>query len=111
MDKKKKRNKVARYTFFFLFLCFIVSYAICESGYYEYELANKKILTEEQIKKFEEDVANGKDIDIEEYIIETHTDYTNKFTDATTKVATSINKYLKECIESIFGLVSNFVEE
>ena len=111
MDKKKKRNKVARYTFFFLFLCFIVSYAICESGYYEYELANKKILTEEQIKKFEEDVKNGSEVDLKDYTVETRIDYTNKFTDLVSNTSMSINKYLKKSIESIFGLLNKVVQE
>ncbi len=110
MDKKKKRNKVFKYVFVFLFLCFVTAYAIGESGYYEYELANKKVLTEEQIKKFEQDVANGEDVDLNSYIVETHKDYTNKFTRATTKVSTKVNEYLKKGIEGIFGLISQFVE-
>ena len=30
------------------FVAFVISYVIGESGYYEYELANKKYLTEEE---------------------------------------------------------------
>ncbi len=110
MDKKKKRNKIFKHIFIFLFICFITAYAIGESGYYEYELSNKKILTEEQIKQFENDVASGKEVDLNSYIVETHKDYTNKFTRATTNVSTKINEYLKKGIEGIFGLVSKFVE-
>ncbi len=110
MNKKKKRNRVFKYIMIFLFICFITAYAIGESGYYEYELANKKILTEEQIKQFESDVASGKEVDVNDYIVETHVDYTNKFTRATTEISETINKYLKKGIESIFGLVGQFVE-
>ena len=37
-------------------------------GYYEYAYYKKKVLTEEQIEKFEKDVLEGKELDINEYL-------------------------------------------
>lgn len=93
------------------FIAFVISYVIGESGYYEYELANKKYLTEEEMKKFEEDVRNGEDIDLKDYTVETRKDYTNKFTDVVTNTSLTINKYLKKSIESVFGLLNKMIEE
>ena len=75
------------------FVAFVISYVIGESGYYEYELANKKYLTEEEMKKFEEDVRNGEEIDLKDYTVDTRIDYTNKFTDAVTNTSLTINRY------------------
>ncbi len=93
------------------FVAFVISYVIGESGYYEYELANKKYLTEEEMKKFEEDVRNGEDIDLKDYTVETRKDYTNKFTDVVTNTSLTINEYLKKTIESVFGLLNKMIEE
>ena len=93
------------------FVAFVISYVIGESGYYEYELANKKYLTEEEMKKFEEDVRNGEDIDLKDYTVETRKDYTNKFTDVVTNTSLTINKYLKKSIESVFGLLNKMMQE
>lgn len=93
------------------FVAFVISYVIGESGYYEYELANKKYLTEEEMKKFEEDVRNGENIDLKDYTVETRKDYTNKFTDVVTNTSLTINEYLKKTIESVFGLLNKMIEE
>lgn len=102
---------VIKILFGMVFIAFIISYAIGESGYYEYQLANKKYLTEEQMKKFEEDVKNGSEVDLKDYTVETRIDYTNKFTDLVSNTSMSINKYLKKSIESIFGLLNKVVQE
>lgn len=105
------KKLVIKILFGMVFIAFIISYAIGESGYYEYQLANKKYLTEEQMKKFEEDVKNGSDVDLKDYTVETRIDYTNKFTDLVSNTSMSINKYLKKSIESIFGLLNKVVQE
>lgn len=106
-----KKKLVVKILFGMVFIAFIISYAIGESGYYEYQLANKKYLTEEQMKKFEEDVKNGSEVDLKDYTVETRIDYTNKFTDLVSNTSMSINKYLKKSIESIFGLLNKVVQE
>ena len=51
------------------FTSFLVVYFSDITGYYQYQNYKKTTLTLEQIKKFEEDVASGKEIDINEYLI------------------------------------------
>ena len=63
------------------------------------------------MKKFEEDVRNGENIDLKDYTVETRKDYTNKFTDVVTNTSLTINEYLKKTIESVFGLLNKMIEE
>lgn len=93
------------------FLAFLITYVIGMSGYYEYELSNKRILTEEKMKEFEEDVKNNENIDLNDYMVNTHQDYTNKFTKGVTNASLTLNKYLKKSIESVFKIVNSLVEE
>jgi len=51
-----------------LFLVFLGVYLGGKNGYYESVLHNKKNLTEEQIMKFEDDIANNIEVDLNEYI-------------------------------------------
>ena len=103
--------KVLKLFFIILFIAFVVAYAIGESGYYEYKLSNKKTLTEEQIEQFEQDVKEGKDIDINEYLVDNTVDYTNSLSRTTYKVSTKLNNVLKKGIETIFKFANKLVED
>ena len=103
--------KILKFIIIILFLTFIVAYSIGESGYYEYKLSNKKNLTNEQIKQFEEDVKEGKDIDIKKYLVDNKIDYTNNLSRTTYKVSDKLNKLLKKGIEGIFKYVNKLVED
>lgn len=75
------------------------------SNYYEYELHKKVMLTNEDIKRFEDDVKNNKEVDIDNYI-SSRVDYSNSFSKASTKVSKETKKYIKQGIEGIFNLFS-----
>ena len=66
-----------RFCFMLSLLTFLALYFSQATGYYDYKEHKKVILTSEQIKKFEEDVANGKNLDIEEYLTNTDKNYQN----------------------------------
>lgn len=72
--KKKKHNPVLT-TLFILFIVYISLFIAGESGYYEKQTYEKTILTEENIRKFEEDVKNNKEINIEDYTTSENKDY------------------------------------
>ena len=42
-------------------------YVSKEAGYYEYKAYTKSKLTEEAIKKFENDIENGKDVSLKDF--------------------------------------------
>ena len=66
--KKNNKNKIFKFIFIVFFMSFLVIYFSELTGYYEYQNYKKATLTEEQIKKFEEDVKNGKEVDINKYL-------------------------------------------
>ncbi len=104
-------NKLIKLIVLLLCFAFIVSYIIYETGYYEYKLQNRTVLTKEQMEKFEQDVNEGKDVDLNDYLIETETDYSNQLTDATVKVSTKVNSYLKKSVEILFKQLNKLVQE
>lgn len=107
MDK----NKILKIIFIVLFLTFIIAYVIEKSGYYEYNLRNKTVLTTESMKQFEKDVSEGKDVTIEDYVVNTSIDYTTRLTRNTNKVSTRVNSILKKGIEGVFKVLGKFVDD
>lgn len=105
--KIKNLIKVLAIIIIFIFL---YSYFIEKSGYYEYNLRNKKSLTEEQIKQFEKDVKEGKNINIDSYLKETTIDYSNQLTRRTSEVSLKLNDYLKNILTNTFKGLGVFVK-
>ena len=106
----KKINKFFKILFYICFLSFLTFYVAGESGYYEYNERKKMTFTKEQIEKFENDVANGKNVDINEYIKKTNT-HQNKLSKTTLNISQGISKYTKECITYIFTKIGKVVED
>lgn len=91
--------------FFFLF---IFIYVVGSSGLYEYKLNEKKVLTEQQIKNFENDVNNGVKIDITDYIVP-EKNYDNVFTKTNRKISQYISKGFEESFKYLFRYINNSV--
>ncbi len=64
-----------------LFILFLIIYLTNESGYYQYKAYKKAILTEENIKKFEQDVEDGKNVTVNDYVVSNYVDYSNSLSD------------------------------
>ena len=101
---KKKKNWFLR-LLLILFIVFIGLYIASISGYYEATLGNKVALTDEAIKRFEQDVIEGKMVDVENYILEERVDYSNTFTDAADKITELTQKVLSEGISGIWDAI------
>lgn len=106
-----KKNKIAKLILFFICFSFIVTYIIYETGYYEYKLQNRTVLTKEQMQQFEKDVNEGKDVTLNDYLVETEVDYTTRLTDATVRVSSKVNDYLKKGVELVFNSLNKLVQE
>lgn len=100
-----KYENTFKIIFIFLFVIFLTMYISVGSNYYEYELHKKVMLTNEDIKRFEDDVKNNKEVDIDNYI-SSRVDYSNSFSKASTKVSKETKKYIKQGIEGIFNIFS-----
>ena len=91
-------------------LIFLFCYFLEYSGYYEYNLQNKRVLTEEKMKLFEEDILNGRDIDLSNYLSDSYIDYSNSLTRTTSNVNLKLNEYLKEFITGSLDFLSKFIK-
>ena len=100
-----KYENTFKIIFIFLFVIFLTMYISVGSNYYEYELHKKVMLTNEDSKRFEDDVKNNKEVDIDNYI-SSRVDYSNSFSKASTKVSKETKKYIKQGIEGIFNIFS-----
>lgn len=100
-----KYENTFKIIFIFLFVIFLTMYISVGSNYYEYELHKKVMLTNEDIKRFEDDVKNNKEVDIDNYI-SSRVDYSNSFSKASTKLSKETKKYIKQGIEGIFNIFS-----
>lgn len=89
------------------FLFFLFTYIVGSSGFYEYKLNEKKVLTEEMIKKFELDVSKGIDIDITNYVQDNFNDYDNLFT----KINRDISYYINKGFEITFEYLFKYINE
>ena len=75
--KEKVVNNIMKVLFLVLFLIFLTIYFSQSGGYYEFELHKKTVFTEEKIKQFEKDVADGKDVSIEDYLVNEKKNYSS----------------------------------
>lgn len=102
--KKKKHNYlfIVTLVFFGIFLAIYFSY---RGGYYEVKAHNKMVLTEEAMKRFEEDVSSGKDISINNYIESDYKDYSNRVTEAGVKIGKLTEDFVVEGIGAVFKVL------
>lgn len=109
--KKDKKNKIYKFIFYLFFISFLVIYFSELTGYYEYQNHQKKALTEEQIRKFEEDVKNGKEVDINEYLDVDTRKYNNTLSKLASKLSDGISDIVNSGVEYTFKYISKLVEE
>ena len=76
-EKKKPRYHIFFRVVFAFFVLFLCLYSISVNGFVEVSNKNKTLYTEEQIKKFEEDVNNGRFVNINQYLEDSEVDYSN----------------------------------
>ena len=105
-----KGKKIIKFCGGCILIIFLCTYFVGASGYYEYNLQNKKNLTEEQIKQFESDVKAGKNIDLDDYLKENKIDYSNKLTRTTSEVSLKFNDYLKNFLSNSFHFLERLVK-
>lgn len=108
--KKDKKNKIYKFIFMVFFISFIVVYFSELTGYYEYQNHKKSTLTEEKIKQFEKDVAEGKEVDINDYVVVEEKNYNNGLSKLTSKLSDGISNLVESGVENTFKFLSNLVE-
>jgi len=104
------KTKLIKGIFFLFLLSFIVLLILEETGYYKTRTSRVKTLTEEQIKTFEQDIKAGKEIDINDYVIN-RVDYSNNLFNNIYKISLKLEKGLDFVVKFIFKKVNDMVEE
>ncbi|MDD2203311.1 MAG: hypothetical protein PHT75_01860 [Bacilli bacterium] len=91
-----------------LFAIFMTLYISQATGYYDYKQYQKTELTKEKIAQFEQDIKDGKNIKIENYLESVETNYNNNASKAGLQISNTIQKYVKSGINAtltFFGLL------
>lgn len=109
--KTKKTNKIFKMIFILCFISYLTFYIAGQTGYYEYNARKKMTFTKEQIEKFEQDVQEGKNIDIKEYLKNTDKNYQNNISKTTLSISENISKITKKGVNIIFTKLGNAIEE
>lgn len=102
--KKKKRNPVLT-ILIILFGVYLAFYYAFLNGYYEYKEYNKMIITEEAMKKFENDIKEGKDISINKYITTDYKDYSNNISNLGLKTGEFLENAVNKGLGGFFKVV------
>lgn len=106
-----KRYKAFKWTFTLLFVAFLTLYFSQLTGYYEYQNFQKMTMTKEQIEQFEQDIKEGKEVDIKDYAVNTNKNYRNNFSQIGLKLSTGISDTVKNGIIKLFSSIAGYVDE
>lgn len=106
-----KSSGIFRIILLVLFILFAGVYLVGNSGYYDYDVTAKTRLTEEQIKKFEEDIKNGEAIDVDSYLELNEKNYDNKISKTTLDVSKKISTTFDKAITFIFEKLNDAMME
>lgn len=113
--KLSKTEKNLRHFFgtvsFILFITFITLYISQATGYYEYTAHKKVTFTNEQIKQFEQDILDGKDVHMEDYLANQTKTYSNKISKLGYHLSTTLSDSVKNFLESTFKTINKWIEE
>ena len=109
--KKDKKNKIFKFLIVLLFIIYITIYISEKTGYYEYKNYQKTILTKEQIVKFEDDVKNGKNVKLNDYVVNTNKNYQTRLSKMGNGLSELISKMINKGIDSCFEFLNKLVDE
>ncbi len=107
----KKLNKIFKYCILISFVTFFALYLSQSTGYFEYRNSKKVALTNDQIQKFEQDVKEGKNVDIEKYIDINNKNYQNTISKAGLSISNATEKVIQKLIGGSFKVLGDLVGE
>ena len=103
------KNTLIKIIILSLVVFFLVLVFAEKSGYLKTKEEKNKILTEEQIETFERDIAQGKKVDINDYVVDNYKDYTNEVSNNFYRVSLKLEKGVDGIIKFIFKGASRAV--
>ena len=105
METKKKPNYV-KIIFLGLFFAYIVLYILNATGYYDGNIRRKVAFTDNQIDKFESDIAKGEKVDLTDYLKDQEKNYTNNASNMGYAISTNVESFLNEGLKKFINILS-----
>ncbi|MEG2457507.1 MAG: hypothetical protein RSB41_01275 [Bacilli bacterium] len=105
MEKEKKLPRVLFIGFILLFVSFLVLYISQLNGFYEYKERSKMEITHESMKRFEKDISEGKNIEVENYLSNTYKDYSTPFSKVGNKTSELLESFMSGGLKKTFKLL------
>lgn len=102
---EKKKTNWFKLAFLGLFLAYMALYILNMSGYYEGGARRKIEFTNEQIQKFEADIASGEEVDIKEYLKDIEKDYTNSASHLGYMISKNVDALLNRGIKIFLNML------
>ena len=100
---------IARLIILILVYLSFVLYFMQASGYNEYAKNKENMLTEEQIKEYEEDIAAGKDVTIKDYLNKDKVNYENNISKLGLDLSYLIENIFNKGMNSFFDMLNDAV--
>jgi len=104
-----KGKNIFRIIGILLIIFFTTLYIAQGVGYYEYTNSKKTTLTEESIKRYEEDLKNGVEIDANNYL-EKEKNYNNNLTKVSRGLSTLVEKGFNGIMNKLFNEIDKAVK-
>jgi hypothetical protein len=98
-------NRALKIFMLILFIIFLALYLSQATGYHEYEQYRRVRITEEKIKQFEQDVKEGKPIDVDKYVEDIERDYSNKASQAGFKTSNFIENLFNNMLDVLLNII------
>ena len=103
------KTNLVRLIIIILVFLFFVLYFMQASGYNEYTRNRENMLTEEQIKEYEEDIEAGKDVTIKDYLNKDKVNYDNKVSDLGLDLSELIGDVFNKGMNAFFEMLNEAV--
>ena len=103
------KTNLARLIIIILVFLFFVLYFMQASGYNEYTRNRENMLTEEEIKEYEEDIEAGKDVTIKDYLNKDNVNYDNKVSELGLDLSELIGDIFNKGMNTFFEMLNEAV--
>ena len=109
MSEKKQNflKSLSKIVFIIIFISFLTLYFSHNPGYFEYEQYKKTSFTKEQIEQFEQDIKDGKEVDITNYLDNKEVNYSNKVSALGLNLSKGIEKTIKGGLNKVIDLLND----
>ncbi len=103
------KTNLARLIILILLFFFFVLYFMQVSGYSEYTKNKENMLSEEQIKEYEEDIEAGYDVTIKDYLNNDKANYDNKVSELGLDLSYLIEETFNKGMNAFFNMLNEAI--